>query len=1059
MNNSWRRVQCLPYKFTERLGRYIITLPFSPGEDLPFMPAPDSIKRLVDHFDQNHSSYLSPHYKEAQLRQDFLNPFFIALGWDLYNENNFAEAYRDVIIESSVEVEGAAKAPDYSFRIGGNRKFFVEAKKPSVNIEYDIHPAFQVRRYAWSAKLPLSILTDFEEFAVYDCRTRPDKSDKAATGRVKLLNYKDYLTSWDEIADTFSKDAVLHGKFDQFAASATGKRGTQEVDDAFLQEIEKWRDLLAHNLALRNPNLSTRELNYAVQMTIDRIIFLRICEDRQIEPENRLKDISSGEGIYPELVNLFRQADARYNSGLFHFNTEKGQSSTPDDLTPALSIDDKVLKEIVSGLYYPSPYVFRVLPADILGQVYERFLGKVIRLTAGHQAKVEEKPEVRKAGGVYYTPTYIVDYIVKNTVGKLLENKTPTQITGIKIVDPACGSGSFLLGAYQYLLDWHIKWYSDNQPEKWVKGKSPAIYQAQGGWRLTTAEKKKILLNNLHGVDIDPQAVEVTKLSLSLKVLEGESQETLNSQLSLFKERALPDLAKNIQCGNSLIGTDYSEGKLFTDEEERLRVNPFDWQVAFPQVFAQGGFDAVIGNPPYIRIQVLREWAPSDADYYRIHYISASRGNYDIYVVFVERAIDLLNENGKLGYILPHKFFNAQFAKPFRKLMTYLQFIEQIVYFGSNQVFENATTYTCLLFLCNNPQKNLEFININNFDNPPALLDLISKRVNDNRVTRETIPSFSTSEKEWSFVVGNKKKVIDKLKKQEKTLGDITRKIFQGLATSSDKIYVLEIRQELINTTRCYSKYLDEEIEIENGLIKPFLFGKDVHRFAVIKAKNVVIFPYLITREGNKLMSPDFIKAKFPKGWNYLSKCKTGLSERERDRMRVTNFYAYIYPKNLDEFESPKIITPDIANGPQMTLDYEGKYYHSTTIYSFKFKDDIYGSLEYFLGILNSKLLWFFLSNTGNVLRGGYFRFKTEYLKPFPIRLIDASQNGEIYQHNKLANLVKKSMGLLASNPSTPQEKESLQREIAATDKQIDNLVYQLYGLTPEEIKIVEGEK
>ncbi len=444
-----------------------------------------------------------------------------------------------------------------------------------------------------------------------------------------------------------------------------GKRGTLEVDDAFLQEMEGWRELLAKNLAIRNPALeNVRQLNYAVQMTIDRIVFLRICEDRGIEKEDQLKELTKEEGIYARLCELFRAADQRYNSGLFHFAAEKGQSSQPDDLTLQLQIDDKVLKEIIKDLYFPSPYVFKLIPTDILGQVYERFLGKVIRLTAGHQAKVEEKPEVRKAGGVYYTPTYIVEYIVKNTVGKLLEGKTPEQAAALKIVDPACGSGSFLLGAYQCLLDWHISYYSGHEPEKWARGASPVLYQDQHGeWKLTTRAKKAILLNNLHGVDIDPQAVEVTKLSLLLKVLEGESQESIGHQLSLLNERALPDLGRNIQCGNSLIGPDYyAERQLgfgFADEEERQRVNAFDWQTAFPQVFAKGGFDAVIGNPPYIRIQALQEWAPTEVEFYKKEYKSASKGNYDIYVVFVEKGLSLLNQNGVLGFILPHKFFNA----------------------------------------------------------------------------------------------------------------------------------------------------------------------------------------------------------------------------------------------------------------------------------------------------------------------------------------------------------------------------------------------------------------
>ena len=255
------------------------------------MAAPEIIRQLVERFEEHRDSYRSGKYNEAQLRREFLDPFLEALGWDLFNKQGYAEAYKDVIHEASLDVEGAAKAPDYAFRIGGTRKFFVEAKKPAVNIQYDIYPAFQLRRYAWSAKLPISILTDFEEFAVYESRSKPDQNDSAATGRVMLLNYKDYLTRWDEIAAIFSHEAVLKGSFDKYAEGLKGKKGTLEVDDAFLAEIERWRDLLARGIALRNPDLDVRELNYAVQMTIDRIVFLRICEDRGIEQEDQLKEL------------------------------------------------------------------------------------------------------------------------------------------------------------------------------------------------------------------------------------------------------------------------------------------------------------------------------------------------------------------------------------------------------------------------------------------------------------------------------------------------------------------------------------------------------------------------------------------------------------------------------------------------------------------------------------------------------------------------------------------------------------------------------------------------
>ena len=527
------------------------------------------------------------------------------------NKLGYAEAYKDVIHEDALKIGGATKAPDYCFRIGGAKKFFVEAKKPSINLKEDVSPAFQLRRYAWSAKLPLSILTDFEEFAIYDCRIKPAQTDKASAGRVLYLTYKDYAAQWDELNSIFSREAVLKGSFDKYAGSSKLKKGTTTVDDAFLSEIEEWRDMLARNIALRNGDITPRELNFAVQRTIDRIVFLRICEDRGIEDYGKLQMQLNGTNVYRRLVQLFSQADDRYNSGLFHFQREKDRHEEPDKLTANISVDDKPLKDIIRRLYYPeSPYEFSVLSADILGQVYEQFLGKVIRLTAGHQAKVEEKPEVRKAGGVYYTPKYIVDYIVKNTVGHLVgagpracpdsgqpqgvaptkQNITPKDVSKLKILDPACGSGSFLLGAYQYLLDWHLKWYIENEPEKWARARQPAIYQGPSpepqtpNWHLTTTEKKRILLNNIYGVDIDSQAVEVTKLSLLLKVLEGENSQTLAAELRLFHQRALPDLGDNIKCGNSLIGPDFYQQELLLDDEERYRINVFDWEKEFAAI-------------------------------------------------------------------------------------------------------------------------------------------------------------------------------------------------------------------------------------------------------------------------------------------------------------------------------------------------------------------------------------------------------------------------------------------------------------------------------------------
>ena len=510
-------------------------------------------------------------------------------------------------------------------------------------------------------------------------------------------------------------------------------------------------------------------------MTIDRIIFLRICEDRGIEEYERLRGLLKGASVYERLCNLFQEADERYNSGLFHFQKEKDVPEPPDTLTPNLLIDDKPLKEIIKRLYYPeSPYEFSALPADVLGKVYEQFLGKVIRLSSSHQVQIEEKPEVRKAGGVYYTPTFIVDYIVKHTLGALLEGKKPGprgSASKIRIVDPACGSGSFLIVAYQYLLDWHRDRYVEDGPEKHRK----ELYQGPGGqWLLTTQEKKRILLNNIYGVDIDPQAVEVTKLSLLLKVLEGESNQSLNAQLSLFHERALPDLDRNIKCGNSLIDSNFYNTPTLPlfDDETQYRINAFDWISAFPQVFSGDdlGFDAVIGNPPYIRIQALKEWAPLEVEYYKKAYKAAGKGNYDIYVAFVEKGLSLLNKHGQLGFILPHKFFNAQYGEPLRALISHNHYLSEVVHFGDKQVFEQATTYTCLMFLDKTGSKQCRVIKVD---------DLVAWR-NTGQAIEGLVPAEAITQDEWNFNVGYKGALFDRLSKMSTKLKDVAS-IFVGL--------------------------------------------------------------------------------------------------------------------------------------------------------------------------------------------------------------------------------------------------------------------------------------
>ena len=403
---------------------------------ITFQQSLDEIAQLVKQFNTNRAAYLAPGFKEAQARQALIDPLFIALGWDVHNSEHAAPDYQFVLVEETRPAAGHQRAPDYTFRTGKHdRKFFAEAKKPGIALKSSADAGYQLRSYGWNAKLPLSILTDFDEFAVYNCRRKPLPKDKPNVARLHYYTCDEYADRWREIWDVFSLEAVRAGAFDQFARSGQSERGASTVDADFLETIEGWRKALAQNIELRN-QLHEDDLTDAVQRTIDRLVFLRIAEDREIEPYEQLAEIGRGDGVYKRLAALFRKADKKYNSGLFNFDADKRALR--------LEVDDKVLRAIIGDLY--GAYNFRIMPVEILGNVYEQFLGKVIHVTAGGHAKVEEKPEVRKAGGVYYTPSYIVDYIVRNTVGKQVEGKSVKEVAKLRVLDMACGSGSFLLG-------------------------------------------------------------------------------------------------------------------------------------------------------------------------------------------------------------------------------------------------------------------------------------------------------------------------------------------------------------------------------------------------------------------------------------------------------------------------------------------------------------------------------------------------------------------------------------------------------------------------------------
>ena len=995
------------------------------------------IKLLIKRFNEQKNSYISSNYNEAKTRQDFINPFFKALGWDIDNEQGYAESYREVVYEDKIKVGNKTKSPDYSFKIGnGKRLFFLEAKKPSINLNEEVVAAYQIRRYGWSAKLSISLITNFKEFAIYDCTIKPNEKDKASVSRIKYFTYEKLEDEFDFLWETFSREQLLKGGLDKYIKSDTQKKGTSTVDKEFLESLNNWRRKLASNIATKNQELDEDAINFTVQQTLDRIIFLRIAEDRNIEIYERLKDPLKTSDYYKNLFSIFEQANSKYNSGLFDFKKDKYSKN--------LLIDDKIVKEIIEDLYYPkSPYEFSVLSVEILGSAYEQFLGKVIRLTESQNIKIDDKPEVRKAGGVYYTPEYIVDYIVKNTLGVLLENNTPAQASKIKIVDPACGSGSFLVGAYQYLLDWHKDFYTEKG--KLNKGKKSDKLTPYGN--LTTAEKKRILLNNIFGVDIDASAVEVTKLSLLLKCLEGETQSSIENQMTFLNDRVLPTLDENIKCGNSLVDHDYYDDKLDYDGDER-KIKPFSWQRAFPEVFKQGGFDVVVGNPPYVRMQTINKLL---TEYLKKTFESTKYGNYDLYVVFIENMLRLTAQKSFIGMIVPNKFFTTDYGIAIRKLLTDNLYVYQINDFTTNQVFTSGTNYTCLLFLNKNTNKNLLYQKI-------ELGDSIEEKLKKYKPIKLSADLIFKGKDKWNFQNREKSLLFKKLALNKVLLKDISEKIFKGSSTGNDDVYLLDLISRNSKHSVMYSRCLDENIKIENDLLKSFIYGSDVRKFYINQTKTFLLFPYTVNGV-SELLDYKYLKTNYPLTLSYFEKVKNLLSKRKIEINRY-NYYKFSAGRSLIEYNQKKILIPDMLVENRIGIDIEGDYFHGPAIHSLVLKT-LYKNidLKYIIALLSSKIFWFYIINTSTALRGNAYRLTPEYIKNFPIKTIDKNIKQEADNYNYLIYLVDQ---LLLFNKEKNDAKlqskiEIIQGKIDYCEEKLNKIVYEFYELTEDEIKIIEG--
>ncbi len=750
-------------------------------------------------------------------------------------------------------------------------------------------------------------------------------------------------------------------------------------------------------------------------------MFLRFLEDRGIERDVTFTDLSKSGSAWNNFLNVSKRLDSRYNGIIY-----KGDKNACEN--PNLRIDDAAFAEIVEGLDpHNSDYLFQSIPVTILGSIYERFLGNVI-VTKEKTASVEPKPEVRKAGGVYYTPDFIVAYIVGQTVGICVVDKTPTEIEKLRFADVACGSGSFLVEVFGFLIRYHLGWYLHDAPEKWEKRRVLRKRETDGEYVLSLTEKRRILLANIYGVDLDPQAVEVTQLSLYLRLMEDESFPSTQSLFDFERHALLPDLRNNIVCGNSLIETDVADlFGLSPADEERLRPLDFRWQ--FPKVFTKqpAGFDAIVGNPPYVRMEALKEIKSYLATHYAVHEERA-----DIYSYFVERATKLLREGGRLGYIVSNKFLRAKYGRPLRILLSETMQLERIVDFAGLPVFRGATVRTVILIAAFGRVERYSFP----YAPPPT--ERIFRRIETHSLLLEdaaakksyVIDSTQLGGEPWSLARAEARQILDRLRSTTTPLGTA----YAGLVGMGIKSGLMEAfvvsekdRASLVSANKNCALHL-----------KPFVNGRDVRRYRIDTTDEFLIYAY----HGVDLTdAPELLEYMRPFRRRLEARAtKQKWFELQQPQLR----YAAL-------LEQTKIIFPDMAVTPRFALD-DGGRYCANTCYFIASKD------KDLLAVLNSSFGYYYFRQVCAGLEGKnetYLRFFGQYLEGFPI----AASKGEAAGLKRaLAKLADK---MIAAEVARRDSKHSARREhwkrqSESLDRQIDSLVYQLYGLSEDEIAVIE---
>lgn len=1037
------------------------------------MPAVDReegrgrLVELAERYREAREYYRSPEFDETATRELLINPLFQALGWDVLDQYGLGPR-RDVVVHQRLPIAQVAgyaewdedlteeelreripvpRVPDYSFRLGEELNFYVEAKRPLVSLSQRA-PCFQIKSYGWTAGLAVSVLTSFDGFRLFDCTARPEW-EQANAGLLLELAWDSYEAEWDRLWDTFARESVSAGSLETLVQQRRRVRGRRSVDAAFLRELSDWRSEVALDFHQRNPQLDGHELAEATQRFLDRVIFMRVCEDRTIEPDPILRRFARMTDSYARLTQTLRALDAVYNGQLFaHHFSER------------LSLADQIVQRLIERLYPPiSPYRFTVIGADILGAVYERFLGKTIEIDQAGVLQIQDKPEVRHAGGVYYTPNWVVAYIVAATIDPLLADRTPRTARNLRILDPACGSGSFLVEAFDHLVRWHEGYYDENPTET----PDRHYVDANGQRRLTSDAKAEILESCIHGVDIDPQAVEVTQMSLYLKLLEGDNFNTLAPQ-RLFHRAVLPPLMENIRCGNSLLGTNDVPAATLLRQDLARRINPFDWEDArtgFGQVIRDGGFDTIIGNPPYTRIQELREWRPDETDALVAKYPEATSGSFDIAGLFIERCRPFLRQRrdrpGSLAFIISRQIAEANYAAPVRRSLAQSRAVREIVDFRDGLVFPDAGAYTFIIVADAGPNETFRLTRVM----PPPSAHALRLAQAPGSPLAASSPGEHLDSPTWTLELPEEAVLIQHLERQGTRLGDLALgAIFQGVITGADTtVYRLVDRGPHAGHPSIRSVSVRGDLArtfpVEARLLRPVFAGRSaIRRFSVEDSEDLLLFPYDRERDDQaySLIPPARLRRDYPRAWSWLRQNEARLRTRAGE-WTDANWFAFSRRQNLERFHRPKTMVPYMIDHLAATWDEQGHFFVnvSTGGYGIEYRDGV--DPIFVTALLNSQLLSWVIAHYSRVWRGGWFAARSATLARLPIVDTDDETRSDISDAFRACTAASASLDAALAD----HDRNLADRRLAGATQRFDELVFDAYNVSGARRALVQA--